>query len=377
MENVTEAQVSNLFNNLNTNRSSIGIPNKLIKIAAEPLSVLFTQIYNQSIETGIVPNILKVSQVTPVYKSGDATDPANYRPISTLSSFRKVFEKLIYNQLYNFLEKYSILYKYQFGFRKGYSTEQAILEITDSLKKAMDKKLVSCGLFLDFSKAFDTINHDILLSKLYRYGIRGNPLRWFENYLYNQVVKIGDTISSSQTIICGIPQGSTLGPLLFLLYINDLPNCSSKLSFRIFADDTNMFYTSNDLHNLEFVMNEEFKSVVEYCAINKLSINFSKTNFYILVSSSRLSGNINANNITIKSQIKYLGVYKDQHLHWGPQIKVSSRGKNHHFFKFAIFRRLNRAHQELSFETKNSRKKCFFLYRLMECKSFFYANYFN
>ena len=120
--------------------------------AAEPLSVPFTQIYNQSIETGIVPNILKVSQVTPVYKSGDATDPANYKPISTLSSFSKVFEKLIYNQLYSFLEKYSILYKYQFGFRKGYSTEQAILEITDSLKKAMDKKMVTCGLFLDFSQ---------------------------------------------------------------------------------------------------------------------------------------------------------------------------------------------------------------------------------
>ena len=212
--------------------------------------------------------------------------------------------------------------KYQFGFRKGYSTEQAILEITDLLKKAMDKKLVTCGLFLDFSKAFDTINHDILLSKLYSYGIRGNPLRWFESYLYNrnQVVKIGDTISSSQTIICGIPQGSTLGPLLFLLYINDLPNCSSKLSFRIFADDTNMFYTSNNLRNLESVMNEEFKLVVKYCATNKLSINLSKTN-YILVSSSRLSGSINVNDIKIQSQIKYLGAYIDQHLNWGPQIK--------------------------------------------------------
>ena len=123
------------------------------------------------------------------------------------------------------------------------STEQVVLEITDSRKKAMDKKLVTCGIFLDFSKAFDTINHDILVSKLYRYGIRGNPLRWFENYLYNrnQVFKIGDTISRSQTVICGIPQGSTLGPLLFLLYINDLPNCSIKLSFRIFADDTNIF----------------------------------------------------------------------------------------------------------------------------------------
>ena len=147
----------------------------------------------------------------------------------------------------------------------------------------MDKKLVTCGLFLDFSKAFDPINHDILLSKLYSYGIRGNPLRWFESYLYNrnQVVKIGDTISSSQTIICGIPQGSTLGPLSFLLNINDLPNCSSKLSFRIFADDTNMFYTSNNLRNLESVMNEELKLVVKYCATNKLSINLSKTNYIL------------------------------------------------------------------------------------------------
>ena len=129
------------------------IPNKLIKIAkiaAEPLSIPSTQIYNQSIEPGIVPNILKVSQATLVYKNGDATDPADYGPISTLSSFNKVFEKLIYNQLYNFLEKYSILCKYQFGFKKGCSTEQAILEITDSLKKAMNKKMVTCSLFLDF-----------------------------------------------------------------------------------------------------------------------------------------------------------------------------------------------------------------------------------
>ena len=137
MENVTEAQVSKLFKNLDTNKSSIDIPNKLIKTAAEPISVPFTQIYNQSIETSIVPNILKVSQVTPVYISGDATDPANYRPISTLSSFRKGFEKLIYNQLYNFLEKYSILYKYQFEFRKGHSTEQAMGTIIDLLYNQM------------------------------------------------------------------------------------------------------------------------------------------------------------------------------------------------------------------------------------------------
>ena len=322
MSTVTETQVSSLFKALDVNKSSIDIPNKLLKLAAEPLSVPFTKIYNQSIEIGIVPNILKVSQVTPVYKNGDVTDPGNYRPISTLSPFSKVFERLIYNQLNSFLEKHDIMYKYQFGFRKGYSTEQTILELTDTLKKAMDKKLVTCGLFLDFSNAFDTVNHNILLSKLYHYGIRGTPFKWFENYLSNrtQFVKIGNTKSNCETITCGIPQGSTLGPLLFLLYINDLPNCSNKLSFRIFADDTNMFYTSANLQHLESVMNEELKLVFNYCTTNKLSINLTKTN-YMVISSSRIGGHIHVHNIERKSQIKYLGVFIDQNLHWGPQIQ--------------------------------------------------------
>ena len=328
---VIEPEVSTLFKTLDANKSSIDIPNKLIELAADPLSVLFTQIYNLSIETGIVPNVMKVSRVTPVYKNGDVTNTGNYRPISTLSPFSKVFERLIYNQLNNFLEKNNISYQYQFGFRKGYSTEQAILEITDSLKKALDKKMVTCGLFLDFSKAFDTVNHDILLSKLYHYVVRGTPFNWFKSYLHNrtQFVEIGNTKSSYETIVCGIPQGSPLGPLLFLLYINDLPNCSKKLSFRIFADDTNMFYTCDKLQHLETITNEELKLVFKYCDINKLSINLAKTN-YMVISSPKLNGSICIHNIERKSQIKYLGVYIDQNLHWGPQIQhINNKlGKN-------------------------------------------------
>ena len=227
---VTEPEVSTLFKNLDANKSSIDIPNKLIKLAADPLSVLFTQIYNQSIETGIVPNVMKVSRVTPVYKNGDVTNTGNYRPISTLSPFSKVFEGLIYNQLNNFLEKNNILYQYH-------------------------------------------------------YGVRGTPFNWFKSYLHNrtQFVEIGNTKSSYETIVCGIPQGSTLGPLLFLLYINDLPNCSKKLSFPIFADDTNMFYTCDKLQHLETIMNEELKLVFKYCDINNLSINLAKTNYMVII----------------------------------------------------------------------------------------------
>lgn len=120
---------------------------------------------NESISTGIVPDIFKISRITPIFKSGTVTEPGNYRPIAIISPFGKILERLVYNQMVLFLEKHSILYNYQFGFRKGYSTEYAILEIIDNLKKAIDKKSITCGIFLDFSKAFDTINHDILLKK--------------------------------------------------------------------------------------------------------------------------------------------------------------------------------------------------------------------
>ena len=322
MSAVTETQVSSLFKGLSDNKTSLDIPNKLIKAAALPLSKPLTYIYNLSIETGIVPDVLKISQVTPVFKSGDATNPSNYRPIATLSPFSKVLERLIYDQLYAFVEKHHILYNYQFGFRKGYSTEQAILEITDNLKLAIDKRQVTCGLFLDLSKAFDTVNHRILLSKLYLYGIRGVPHRWFESYLHNrkQYVKIESTKSDNENITCGIPQGSTLGPLLFLLYVNDLPNCTDKLSVRSFADDTNFFFSSDNLQYLESVMNHEIKLIYKYCALNRLSINFSKTN-YMLVSSPRYHPRINIDNVEEKDHIKYLGVYIDKHLNWQPQLQ--------------------------------------------------------
>ena len=186
------------------------IPNKLIKLASHELSKPFSYIYNQSIVQGIVPNILKVSRITPIFKSGDATDPANYRPIAVLSPFTKILEKIVNDQLISFLS-------YQFGFREDHSTELAILEITDILKTSIDNNLITCRVFLDFSKAFDTVNHEVPLRKLHKYGVRGKTLHWFTSYLTNrtQYVKLGNAESEFLQIVCGVPRDQPLDHYYF------------------------------------------------------------------------------------------------------------------------------------------------------------------
>ena len=286
---------------------------------------------NQSINFSFLKRTLKVSRVTPIDKGGDAVDPSNFSPIARLYSFAQIFEKLVYSQVLTYIEKYDILDKFQFGFRKGRSTEQAIVEISENLKKAIDNNLYTCGVFLDFAKAFDTVNHQILLKKLETYGIRGIPLKWFTSYLFNrqQCVSLNSVESSKQTMKCGIPQGSSLGPLLFLLYINDISNCSDKLNFRIFADDTNVFASSPSIRDLEKLINEELAKIKEWCDLNKLSINIKKTNYMIVKSPKKKSGNINiklpnkdgnSDIIEKKDHIKYLGVLLDKKLSWKHHI---------------------------------------------------------
>ena len=336
MSPVTNAQVLNHILTLDKNKASLDIPNAMLRMIAPIISPAFTNIYNESFNTGIVPDILKISRITPIYKSGTVTNPNNYRPISVLSAFSKILERIVYNQLESYLVKNNIFFEYQFGFRKGHSTEQAILEITDSLKTAIDKKEITCGLFWDFSKAFDTVNFEILLSKLDKYEVRGIQHDWFKSYLTNrkQYVRIANNDLDMLTMTCGVPQGSTLGPLLFLIYLNGMPNCSNKLQFRIFADDTNVFYSNSSIDEVESVMNIEIEKLFRYCATSKLSINLKKTNFILITNSNKKVRDIQIKNIEKRDFIKYLGIYIDKNLNWDYQIKhVDNKYPNLSIFK--------------------------------------------
>ena len=186
---------------------------------------------------------MKIAKVIPIFKKGNPLEMSNYRPISLLTSFSKILEKLIYTRTIDFFRSCQILSNSQFGFREKHTTSHAILHFINNVANALDNHSHTIGIFLDYSKAFDTIDHDILLSKLSYYGVRGKALDWFRSYLSNrqQFVSLDGTISSSKPVTCGVPQGSLLGPLLFIIYINDFQNSSTKLSFILFADDSNFF----------------------------------------------------------------------------------------------------------------------------------------
>ena len=232
---------------------------------------------------------MKIAKVIPLHKGGSTEQVNNFRPISLLSIFDKIIEKLMHKRLYHFLEVHKILYENQFGFRKNNSTAHSLMDITEKIKESIDSGKFGCGVFIDLKKAFDTVNHEILITKLEHYGIRGSILKWFESYLTNrkQYVFYNGVSSDIASITCGVPQGSVLGPLLFLLYINDLPNISNKLLFFLFADDTNIYYESTNLQDLEKTMNKELKLLSLWVNLNRLALNVGKTNFVIFRSPQR------------------------------------------------------------------------------------------
>ena len=329
---ISNEEILEIINQLeNKSTGPQSIPFKLLKLIPDLILVPLCKIINNSFQSGIYPNALKISKVIPIHKGGSTEELNNYRPISLLSIFDKIIEKLMHIRLYNFFQEHNILFENQFGFRKNNSTTYALIEITEKIKESIDNKKFGCGIFIDLRKAFDTVNHDILLKKLEHYGIRDTSLSWFKSYLTNrkQYVYINGESSQLRDISCGVPQGSVLGPLLFLIYINDLPNISEVLNFYLFADDTNIYYEAGSMKQLESVINKELKKLYTWLIVNRLSLNIEKNNFIVFHPYNKpvkeqITLKIHKKAIAEKDDIKYLGVMIDSTLTWKSHIdKVS------------------------------------------------------
>ena len=291
---------------------------------------------NFSLTQGVFPSELKVSNIIPLFKAEDPMMFNNYRPVSLLSIFSKIFEKAMYSRVVDFLEMHKILYDKQFGFRKKHSAFMAHMILVDTLIRALQNQEFVIGVFLDFSKAFDTVDHVILLTKLSHYGIRGIALDWFKSYLdgRTQYVTYNDEKSSIKSMVCGVPQGSILGPILFLIYINDLVSvCKHSLPF-LFADDTNLFTSGKNLKDLNDKVNEELANISIWLKVNKLSLNVKKTHFLVFHNKKKpiekVEIFIDNKAIDQKNNTKFLGVYIDDKLTWKKHIdhvsKKLSRG---------------------------------------------------
>ena len=329
INDVTDDELTCIIKNLK--ESSPGwdeISSRVIKSTYSVFKTPLKHVLNLSLSTGVFPYELKVARVIPLFKAGDPLLFSNYRPVSVLPLFSKILERLMYNRLLSFINKHKLLYAFQFGFRLEHSPNLALIYLVDKISNALENGEIVLGLFLDFSKAFDTVNHSILFQKLEFYGIRGNSLEWFKSYLTGrkQYVEYNGAHSSKQTITCGVPQGSILGPLLFLLYINDLAYVSNKIFALLFADDSNMFISGNNLNDMLDTMNIEMVKVIEWLQINKLSLNLKKTHYVVfrkrrskLMSEKDLI--VDNVKILMTEKTKFLGVVIDEYLSFEYHVK--------------------------------------------------------
>ena len=327
---ITQEQVAISLMNLDSNKAIglDGIGPRIIKSAANVLSDSISSLINKSIATGKFPDRLKLAKVYPIHKSGSKSDPCNYRPISILPTLSKIFEKHVNKHLMAYMNKYNIIHESQSGFRQKHSCQTALIKLIDQWMADIDKGDTIGSMFIDFRKAFDLVDHIILKQKLAAYELNDTSLRWFTSYLESrkQSIQYDRGMTSFTNIKSGVPQGSILGPTLFLLFVNDLPLFLKHCYCDLFADDTTVHTSSSDTNKINEEISADFVEIINWSKRNKLPINLDKTTYMLLKAKHRLDAmehlelHVEGTSIKQVSKQKLLGIIIDENLSWTPQI---------------------------------------------------------
>ena len=329
--NEIELMIDNLPNKTSSGHDDIS--NNLLKKLKTSISLPLEIVFNKSLAQGIFPSRMKLADVVPLHKGKDPMESTNYRPISLLLTISKLLEKIMYKQTYEFLENTGQIYQSQYGFRTAHSCEQAISELVSEILKGREEGMYTLGLFLDLSKAFDTIEHTVLLQKLFKYGVRGPTLSWFESYLTDRKMRIKCETSSSdrlvysdyKTLHYGTLQGSCLGPLIFLIFTNDLYRHLHHCASILFADDTTLYKSHRNLRYLQWCLEDEISTVSKWFTTNKLTLNLDKTVCVLFQKDTKIEKvELHVSDSIIESQpnTKFLGMWLDQHLSWNKHIEI-------------------------------------------------------
>lgn len=326
-------EVKKIISNL-SNKYSIGIdgvPAPVIKAVGDVISTPLADVINECLSSGTFPNNLKLAKIIPIHKKGNKQLVQNYRPISLLSVFSKIYERVIYNRLIQYLSKNNLISTHQYGFLPGKSTTAAICDSLNSIINNLDSKMLVAGMYFDLSKAFDLIDHNILIEKLEKIGVRGIALELFKSYLSDRTQRIAvsstinnittETLSASCKVTSGVPQGSILGPLLFLVFVNDLRYSMDTNSFYQFADDTSCIIYNTSISELSGKLSQVAENMLKWCSANNLVLNVGKTGLVSFkhFNNKSLLVRMNERSVEQVENIKFLGVTIDTNLTWHSQ----------------------------------------------------------